>query len=83
MRIAITRYLPTIKSYSDGIAQAENQEYHQTINQTNEKCEEALGELAVTREHLHNAQVCEYQFLLQNPWTKNIGNVLSKKKYKG
>ena len=47
------------------LLEAENQEYQQTINQTNEKYEEALGELAVSRDHLHNAQVC-YHFQL-NP----------------
>eukprot|EP01083_Nonionella_stella_P124104 374494_1 len=31
--------------------EAENQEYQQTILQTNDKYEQILGELAVTREH--------------------------------
>lgn len=40
------------------LLEAENQEYQQTINQTNDKFEEALGELAVAREHLKNTKVC-------------------------
>eukprot|EP01084_Bolivina_argentea_P166550 289124_1 len=48
--------------------EAENQEYQQTILQTNDKYEQLLGELAVTREHLNNSndEISEYQRTIQS-----------------
>ena len=45
------------------LLEAENQEYQQTIIQTNEKYDDLIGEMAVSREHLNNAQdeINEYQ----------------------
>eukprot|EP01083_Nonionella_stella_P171578 586339_1 len=50
------------------LLERENQEYQQTINQTNDKYEELLGELAVTREHLNNAmnEISQYKTTIQS-----------------
>jgi len=50
------------------LLQSEKQEYQQSLSQMNERYEEAIGELAVTREHLNNSknEIEEYQRTMQS-----------------